>query len=327
MMAFSTKITSLFGIDHPIIQAGMSVHTSPELVAAVSNAGGLGLIGSVFREPEELRTVIRAVRARTNRPFGANIVLAEPWMEYFEILLEESIPVISTSWGDPSPLVERAHASGARVIHQVQTVAQVPVIRAAGVDAIIAQGGDGGGHVGRVGTLALVPAVVDAAGGVPVVAAGGIADGRGMAAAMLLGADGVVVGTRFLATVESPVPESWKTALLSANPEDAWQTDLPDVLDEHAWPGATVRVLANSPVRSWHDRLSDVPEHRSQIQTDLDRAWQSGDAERFFVYAGQSAGLIHDIVPAAEVVQRMIDEAAMLLDGGRAGRNASGTRK
>jgi NAD(P)H-dependent flavin oxidoreductase YrpB (nitropropane dioxygenase family) len=311
----STRVTRLLGTEYPVIQAGMSVHTSPELVAAVSNAGGLGLVGSVFREPDDLAAVVRAVHGLTDQPFGANVVLAEPWDAYLEILLTLGVPVISTSWGDPAPVVERAHAAGAKVIHQVETVAEVDPVVAAGVDIIVAQGGDGGGHVGRVGTMALVPAVVDAAGDVPVVAAGGIADGRGLAAALLLGAEGVLVGTRFLATTESPVPEGWKQALLAANPEDAWQTDLPDILDEHAWPGATVRVLANRPVRDWQGQEGAVAAIREQLRADIDRAWQAGDAEGYFVYAGQSAGLVHEILPAGEVVRRMVTEAEAALRG------------
>jgi len=314
-VTLSTRVTELLGVREPIIQAGMSVHTSPELVAAVSNAGGLGLVGSVFREPDDLRAIVRAVQGLTDRPFGANIVLAEPWDAYLEILLDLGVPVISTSWGDPAAVVERARTVGALVMHQVESVGEVAGAVAAGVDIIVAQGGDGGGHIGRVGTLALVPAVVDAAGGVPVVAAGGIADGRGLAAALLLGAEGVLIGTRFLATVEAPVPEGWKSSLLAAKPEDAWQTDLPDVLDEHAWPGATVRVLANRPVRDWHGQDAAIVANREQIRADLERAWQAGDAEGFFVYAGQSAGLVHEMLPAGEVVRRIVVEAAMALRG------------
>jgi nitronate monooxygenase/enoyl-[acyl-carrier protein] reductase II len=312
-VTLSTRVTRLLGIQHPIIQAGMSVHTSPELVAAVTNAGGLGLVGSVFRAPEDLAAVVRAVRDMTDRPFGANIVLAEPWETYLEILLTLGVPVLSTSWGEPALVVERAHAAGVTVIHQVESVAEVAGAVAAGVDIIVAQGGDGGGHVGRVGTMALVPAVADAAGGVPVVAAGGIADGRGLAAALLLGAEGVLVGTRFLATAESPVPAGWKRALLAANPEDAWQTDVPDILDEHAWPGATVRVLANRPVRDWQGQEGAVTANREQILADVDRAWQADDAEGYFLYAGQSAGLVNEILPAGEVVGQIVAEAEAAL--------------
>ena len=239
-MTLSTRVTRLLGITQPVIQAGMSVHTSPELVAAVSNAGGLGLVGSVFREPDDLHAAVNAVRNLTDRPFGANIVLAEPWQAYLDILLAE---------------------------------------------------------------------------GVPVVAAGGIADGRGLAAALLLGADGVLIGTRFLATLEASVPEGWKRALLVAHPEDAWQTDVPDILDAHAWPGATVRVLANAPVHAWHGHEAEIAQYREQIRASLDRAWQADEADGYFLYAGQSAGLVHDIIPAAEVVRRMVQEAEDALRG------------
>lgn len=312
-MTLTTRLTTLLGIDVPILLAGMSVHTSPELVAAVSSAGGLGIAGSVFREPGDLRAIVRRVRELTERPIGANIVLAEPWEEYLDIILSEGVPVISTSWGDPTPVVERARQVGARVVHQVETVGEVAGVLAAGVDVLIAQGRDGGGHIGRVGTLALVPAVVDAAGGVPVVAAGGIADGRGLAAALMLGADGVLVGTRFLATVESPVPEGWKRGLLAANPEDAWQTDLPDIIEETSWPGATVGVLANRPIRDWHGREAEIPANRDQIRAGIARAWETDDADHYFIYAGQSAGLVHEIIPAGEVVRRMVEDAKRVM--------------
>jgi NAD(P)H-dependent flavin oxidoreductase YrpB (nitropropane dioxygenase family) len=312
-MTLSTRLTTLLGIDAPILQAGMSVHTSPELVAAVSNAGGLGIVGSVFREPGDLRAVLRRVRELTDRPIGANIVLAEPWEEYLDIILSEKVPVISTSWGDPAPVVELARQHGALVVHQVESVAEVAGVLAAGVDVLIAQGSDGGGHIGKVGTLALVPAVVDAAQGVPVVAAGGIADGRGLAAALMLGAAGVLVGTRFLATTEAPVPEGWKRALLAANPEDAWQTDLPDIVEETVWPGATVGVLANRPIRDWHGREADIPANRAAIRASLEQAWETDDPEGYFLYAGQSVGLVREIIPAGEVVARMVEEAERVM--------------
>jgi NAD(P)H-dependent flavin oxidoreductase YrpB (nitropropane dioxygenase family) len=198
-------------------------------------------------------------------------------------------------------------------MHQVETVAEAERVIAAGVDVLIAQGSDGGGHVGKVGTMALVPAVVDVAGEVPVLAAGGIADGRGMAAALALGARGVLVGTRFLATNEAAIIPGWKEAILAARPEDAWSTDIDDLIGENDWPGATVRALVNSFMRTWHGRDAEIADHRAELQAHLQAADVAGDAEQQFLYAGASAGLIHEILPAAEVVTRMIDDARRTL--------------
>lgn len=311
----TTRAARVLGVRHPIVQAGMAVHTSAELVAAVSNAGGLGLIGTVFRELVEVVEHIHAVRALTVQPFGANIVLAEPHDALLDALIEARVPVVSTSWGDPTRVVHAAHDAGLLVIHQVETVAEVATARAAGVDIIIAQGSDGGGHIGRVGTLALVPAVVDAAGDVPVLAAGGIADGRGLAAVLALGAEGVLLGTRFLATREAPVPDGWKQAILAAHPEDAWQSDVPDLAGDTAWDGATVRVLANRLLRDWHARAPEIVAARDAINTAMAAADARGDMEGVFLYAGQSAGLIHDIPSAADLVERIVSEAAAVLAG------------
>jgi NAD(P)H-dependent flavin oxidoreductase YrpB (nitropropane dioxygenase family) len=179
-----TPVCDRLGIDVPIVQAGMSTFTSAALVAAVSNAGGLGILGALLRPVPELRDEIRRIRALTDRPFGVNHVIAHLDPAALDVTFEERVPILSLAWGDPAPLVARAHAAGMRVVHQVPTAAEAARAAAAGVDVIVGQGTDGGGHVGFVGTLPLLPAVVDAAAGVPVLAAGGIADGRGLAAAL-----------------------------------------------------------------------------------------------------------------------------------------------
>jgi nitronate monooxygenase len=319
-MTLSTRVTRLLGIEQPIIQAGMSVHTSPDLVAAVSNAGGLGLVGSVFREPDDLAVVVRAVRDLTDRPFGANIVLAEPWESYLEILLTLSVPIISTSWGDPSLVAERAHAAGAKVIHQVETVAEVAGAVAAGVDIIVAQGGDGGGHVGHVGTMALVPAVVDGARGVPVVAAGGIADGRGLAAALMLGAQGALLGTRFYAATESLGHERARARIVAAGAEDTVRTRTVDVVRGYAaWPEPYVpRALRNRFVERWHDREAELAAALAEEAPAYRRARDAGDFDTAVVLAGENVDLIHGVEPAGDLVRRIGAEAEALLRGGPA---------
>jgi nitronate monooxygenase/enoyl-[acyl-carrier protein] reductase II len=301
-----TRVCRTFDLHYPIVQAGMAVHTSPDLVAAVSNAGGLGLIGSAFRE-------LAAMREPTDRPFDANVVLAEPNDELLEILPAERVPVISSSWSDPDELVDRSHAMGLRAMHQVEAVAETRCMVGLAPDAIIAQGPESGGQVGRVGTLALVPAVVDAARDIPVIAEGGAADGRGLEAALMLGAEGVLIGTRFLATREAPVPESWKQTLLRAAPEDAWQIDVPDLVVETHWAGATARVLANALLRTWHGREDEIEQRRETIRSAIESAESVSDAEGQFLYAGQSAGLIDAIVPAGDVVRTIATDAAACL--------------
>ncbi len=309
------RICELFGIRYPIVQAGMANYAGPRLVAAVSNAGGLGLLGGVDRSIDGLERDIAQVRSATKQPFGVNIVLAEPHADKLDLLIAMRTPVISTSWGDPSEVIERAHAAGLLVVHQVETEDEAARVASSGPAALIAQGSDGGGHIGHVGTLALVPAVVDAAGGIPVLAAGGIADGRGLAAVIVLGAEGALIGTRFLATSEADIPDSWKQALVTASSSDAWMTDVPDRIWETHWPGATVRALANDLVRRWHDRPADLARNLSAVRDQFQAAERAGDARELTAFAGQSVGLIHEIVPAATLVSGIANEAERILVG------------
>src|SRR5438270_13819716 len=199
-----TRICDLLGITHPIVNAPMAGTATADLAAAVSNAGGFGLIGGSGGDADWLRAQIRAARERTDRPFGVGFISIYPGVDdLVRVALEERVAAMTHSFTNPSPYVAAAHAAGIAVIAQVQTVAQAVIAARAGVDAITAQGTEAGGHTGtRSATLPLVPAVIDAVGNVPVIAAGGIADGRGLAAALMLGAEGVWMGTRFLASHE-----------------------------------------------------------------------------------------------------------------------------
>jgi NAD(P)H-dependent flavin oxidoreductase YrpB (nitropropane dioxygenase family) len=308
-----TRVCDILGIRHPVVQAGMASYVTPELVAAVSNAGGLGLLGSVDWSYDELRARVEAIRALTSAPFGVNVVLATPHDEKLTYLLEARVPVIATSWGDPAPLVADVRAAGARLLHQVETPAEAAHAARAGVDVIIAQGSDGGGHIGHVGTLALTPAVVDAAAGVPVIAAGGIADGRGLAAALLLGAEGAMLGTRFLATPEAGVSGGWKDALVVAEADAAWQSDIPDLVWGVSWPGATTRALSNDILRAWRGREDALRADPAPAQDAVHAAEAADNADGYFLFAGQSAGLVHDITPAGALVERIVAEAEATL--------------
>ncbi|HEX5417191.1 MAG TPA: nitronate monooxygenase, partial [Chloroflexota bacterium] len=211
-----TRVCELLGIRHPIVLGGMGGATSPDLVAAVSNGGGLGTLGLSGRRPDDVTRLIGQIREGTSAPFGVNFLLFNVDDAAVQAALEQRPPVVTYAWAwsdqDLAPYVERAHAAGARALYMVSTVADARRAVAAGADLVIAQGSEGGGHVGLMATLTLVPMVVDAVAPVPVLAAGGIADGRGLAAALALGADGVLLGTRFLATKESPIPEAYKQA-------------------------------------------------------------------------------------------------------------------
>src|SRR3974390_2618174 len=213
-----TNLCHMLGIEYPIIAAPMGPDlTGPDLVAAVSNAGGLGLLQAQLCPPPLFRKEIRRVRALTDRPFGVNLILHFPAEDHVAVCLEERVPVLSFFWGDPTPYVERAHAAGVTVFHQVGSVAEAERAAAAGVDVIIAQGVEAGGHIaGEVSTLALVPLVVDAVAPRPVAAAGGIADARGVVAVLALGAQAAVLGTRFLASAESRAHPRYKQMVLEA---------------------------------------------------------------------------------------------------------------
>ncbi len=308
-----TGLCDVLGIAVPILQAGMSTFTSAELVAAVSNAGGLGILGALLRPVDELRAEIRRIRALTTRPFGVNHVLAHLDPAALDVTFEERVPVLSLAWGDPAPVTARAHAAGVRVVHQVATAAEAARAAAAGVDVVVGQGTDGGGHVGFVGTLALLPAVVDAARGTPVVAAGGIADGRGLAAALALGADGVLMGTRFLATPEAPIPDAWRRAIVAADGSATVRTAAFDRAVSMPWPGAEVRAIRNAFLGEWADRPADAERHAADLGPKLMQALTTGDFDVFPPMAGQSCGIIGDVLPAAEIVRRTVEQARATL--------------
>lgn len=327
-----TKLTDLLGIEHPIVLGGMSGGTNVELVAAVSEAGGLGILGASGRSPDEIRAAAEAIRARTARPFGVNLLLfligqrIPP--EAVDAALQAGGPVFSTAWGDPAPYVEPAHRAGRLVMHMVATAEQARAAVAAGVDAIVAQGTEGGGHVGHVSTLALVPAVLDVADGRPVVAAGGIADGRGLAAALAMGADGVLMGTRFLATPEAPIPPSYKQAVVDARGSDTVLSQLPDLVSEVVWPGAWSRTIRNRIVDQWLGREEKLRRAaaRAEVGARTTAARASDDREGMWLMAGQSSGLVRALEPAGEIVRRISAEAEALLRERVPGLLAAGVR-
>ena len=312
----TTPLCTLLGIEHPILNASMAGTATGNLAAAVSNAGGFGMIGGTNPEGASwLREQIRIARSLTSRPFGVGFISAFPdTAELARVALEEGVAAINHSFTDPTPFVESTHEAGARVFAQVQTLAQAIRAKDAGADVIIAQGGEAGGHAGAIGTFALLPAIVDAVAPVPVVAAGGIADGRGLAAALLLGAQGAWMGTRFVTSDEWGGPSWEQAAVLAAKSDDTVQTRLYDLIGERPFPHENPdRVLRNAFIDRWTGRDAEIPAHREELRVEVEAGNEREDLAVAGVSAGVSAGLIESTRPAGEIVRDIVREAENLL--------------
>uniref|UniRef100_A0A0E0AWT9 Nitronate monooxygenase domain-containing protein n=1 Tax=Oryza glumipatula TaxID=40148 RepID=A0A0E0AWT9_9ORYZ len=311
----------ILGFNHGVVQAPLGPDISgPELAAAVANAGGIGLLRLPdWPAPDRVRDLIRRTRSLTERPFGAAIVLAFPHEENLRVVLEEKLAVLQVYWGEfPRERVDEAHLAGVKVLHQVGSFEEAAKAKEAGVDGIIVQGCEAGGHViGQEGLLPLLPRVVDLVSDtdISVIAAGGIVDGRGYAAALALGAQGVCLGTRFLTTEESFAHPLYKKRLIEIN-----CTDYTNVFGRARWPGAPQRVLKTT----FYDQWKNLPEQETEenqpiightiihgVHRDIRRfagtvpnATTTGDIDSMVMYAGQGVGLITEIIPASEVVKR-----------------------
>lgn len=330
-----TALCDMLGVEHPIIAAPMGPDLSgPELVAAVSNAGGLGILQAQFHPPPRFREEIRRLRALTAKPFGVNLLLQFPVEDQVAVCLQERVPVLSLFWGDPTPYVARAHSAGVKVFHQVGSVPEAQCAAAAGVDVIVAQGVEAGGHVaGEVSTLALVPRVVDAVAPRPVVAAGGIADARGVVAVLALGAQAAVLGTRFLASAESRAHPHYKQRVLAADEGDTVRT----ILFGHGWPNAPHRTLRTAFVQQWYGQEGRGQESRPDEpvvgQTVIGgqpmpvprfrgfppNSDASGDIDSMDLLAGQGVGLVREVKPAGQIVRELVEEAGQIISQRLAG--------
>lgn len=301
-------ITNLLGIKYPILQGGMAWVGTWELAASVSNAGGLGIIGAGNMPGDMLREQIRQVKAHTNEPFGVNMMLRSPFVEEcVDVVCEEGVPVLTTGAGNPAKYIERFKASGAKVIPVVSAVALAKRLEKIGVDAVIAEGLESGGHVGKVTTMALVPQVVDAVQ-IPVIAAGGIADGRGMVAAMALGAKGIQMGTRFLASEECIAHPAYKEAVVHAKDRSTVVTGVTT--------GHPVRCIANALSREYEKLESSgatIEEIEGLGKGTLRLAAIDGDVKRGSVMAGQISGLVDDIYSVKDIIERVMTEAHAVL--------------
>ncbi len=323
MARIRTPICERLGIEHPVFQAGMGWVARADLAAAVSEAGGLGVVGAgSTMDGEQLRAEIRRVRALTDKPFGVDILFATVRAEgervarytdtvqgMVEAVLDERVPVLVSGLGSPAAVVPAAHERGIYVMSVVGAVRHAQKAVSDGVDAVIATGMDGGGHVGRIGTAALIPAVVDAVE-VPVLAGGGLADGRGLAAALAFGAQGVWMGTRFIATAESRSHDNYKHRIAD--------TDVAGTVVTRAHSGKPCRLIDNDFTRGWAGREAEIKPFPLQAMEvghpASERGRIEGDVEAGVLPAGQSCGMIGDVVPAGEIVRRVVEEAAAAMD-------------
>jgi enoyl-[acyl-carrier protein] reductase II len=323
--ALHTPLCDLLGIDYPILQAGMGWVARGELCAAVSEAGGLGVIGAASLTPEGLREEIRKVQKLTDRPFGVDILFAtigrptgdqvtaqftQEVEGQIEVVFEEGVPILASGLGNPGPVVPRAHELGMKVISLVGNTTTARRVGQSGVDVVVAQGYDGGGHTGRVGTMSLVPAVIDILD-VPVVAAGGLADGRGLVAALAMGAVGVWMGTRFVASAESFSHDNYKERIVQIDDEGTTRT--------RCFTGKPCRVIKNKTTEAWESPELIETIERFPRQFGVMAKWlgedpyiaarYEGKVEIGALAAGQSSVLIHEVLPAGEIVRKIVAEA------------------
>ena len=303
-----TELTELLGIEYPIIQGGMAWVAEHHLAAAVSEAGGLGLIGAANAPADWVREQIRATRELTDKPFGVNIMLMSPYAEdVAKVVAEEKVAVVTTGAGNPEKYMDSWKAAGIKVIPVVASVALAKRLERSGVDAVVAEGTESGGHIGELTTMVLVPQVVDAVQ-IPVIAAGGIADGRGVAAAFMLGASGCQLGTRFVATKEAVVHDRYKEYILKAKDIDTKVTGRST--------GHPVRCLRNQMTREYlRIEAEGVDFEKLELMTvgGLRRAVVDGDVENGNVMAGQCSGMIQDILTCKEVMEKLMSEAGKVL--------------
>lgn len=319
-----TPLCDLLGIDVPLIQGPMIQASTARLAAAASNAGALGSIATVLLPVERLREEIAQIQERTDRPYAINHIMNQFDSVAWEATLDARPPVVSFALGDPGELVEQVHAYGGLVLQQVATVRSALTAAERGVDVIIAQGSEAGGNSGLISTLTLVPQVVDAVRPVPVVAAGGIADGRGLAAVLMLGAAGANIGTRFLASRESSAPDGWKQAIVAADSSDVgkfapFNAAFPPAPGEYF----TIPNVIRTPfTEELHRRATGEQIDGQALRGELLAAVRQERLHELLPMAGQAAGLIHDIPSAAEIIARIVAEAEGTLRG--AGRFVSG---
>lgn len=312
-----TRICDLLGIQHPIVLGGMGTATTAPLVAAVSNAGGFGTLGTSAFNAATLETEIAAIHERTERPFGVNHLLFQIKEDMFAVTLRSRPAVAAFAWARKDQNLrdyfQRARDVGAKVMHMAGEVPEALRAAEAGADMIVAQGTEAGGHVGWMASLPLVPMMAKAVAPLPVLSAGGIADGRGLAAALALGAEGVLVGTRFMATPEAPIHDNFKQEIVKSDGHDTVLTEIPDIATQRVWPGAMSRAKRNQFIERWSGREWALRQNASEVGKQAAAARAAGDIHNASLSYGQDAGLIDSIKTVKEVIQDIIREAEEIM--------------
>jgi NAD(P)H-dependent flavin oxidoreductase YrpB (nitropropane dioxygenase family) len=312
-----TRICDLLGIDHPIVLGGMGTATTAPLVAAVSNAGGFGTLGTSAFNAKTLDSEIAAIRERTDKPFGVNHLLFQVREEMYAVTLRARPAVVAFAWARKDQnlreFFNRAHDVGARVMHMAGEVPEALRAAEAGADVLVAQGTEAGGHVGWMASLPLLPMMVKAVAPLPVLCAGGIANGRGLAAALALGAEGVLLGTRFMATLEAPIHPNFKQAIVDADGHDTVLTEIPDLATQRVWPGALSRAKRNKFIERWAGREWALRQDAGEVGKQAAAARAAGDVDNASISYGQDAGLIDSIKSVQQVVQDTIAEAEEII--------------
>ena len=315
----TTRFTQMFGLDYPLMSAPMAMHSGGRLAAAVSKAGGLGSFGGIHRsgDPNWVRGEADRIRAATDRPFGIGFItnFIPILTPLFDAAIEAKPSIIAFSFGSPGPYAEKVKAAGAKVMCQVQSMAHAREAVAVGADVLVAQGNEAGGHTGTMNLLPLLVSVLDAFPDLPVLASGGIASGRALAAVLAAGADGAWAGTAFLATPECvEIPEEHKRTIVQSNGEDTIFTRAYDVLFGMPWPeGIGERVQRNKFTDEWHGREKEIAERREEIAPKVQAAESDFNSGLRAILYGQSAATVNAIRPAAEVVRTICDDAEHLL--------------
>jgi NAD(P)H-dependent flavin oxidoreductase YrpB (nitropropane dioxygenase family) len=312
-----TRICDLLGIVHPIVLGGMGTATTAPLVAAVSNAGGFGTLGTSAFNAATLETEIANIHERTEKPFGINHLLFQIQEEMFAVTLRARPVVAAFAWArkdqDLRAYFKRAHDAGSKVMYMAGEVPEALRAAEAGADVIVAQGTEAGGHVVWIASLPLVPMMVKAVAPLPVLAAGGIADGRGLAAALALGAEGALLGTRFMATPEAPIHANFKQAIVKSDGHDTVLTEIPDIATQRVWPGAMSRAQRNQFIERWSGREWALRQNAREIGKQALAARAAGDVDNASLSFGQDAGLIDSIKSVRDVIQDIIKEAEEII--------------
>ena len=314
-----TRICDLLGIPHPIVLGGMGNATKAPLVAAVSNGGGFGTLGTSAFDAAQLDAEIGAIRERTEKPFGINHLLFQIKEDMYAVTLRARPALVAFAWARKEQnlrdYIQRAHDAGSKVMYMAGEVSEALRAAEAGADVLVAQGTEAGGHVGWMASLPLVPMMVKALAPLPVLCAGGIADGRGLAGALALGAEGVLLGTRFLATHESPLHANFKQAIVDSDGHDTVLTEIPDLASQRVWPGAMSRAKRNGFIERWAGREWAIRQNAAEIGKELAKARAAGDIDNASLSYGQDAGLIDSIKSVKEVIEEIVAEAEEIMRG------------